>query len=159
MIYTGMTARAMRIAYAAHAGQLDKSGVPYVFHPFHVAEQMEDEVSTAVALLHDVAEDTAWSLEQLSAHFPEEVIRPLRLLTHDPRIPYLDYVRTLSRDPVARKVKLADLAHNLDETRLQGKRLDAEHRARYLAAGEILRNASENPGNPSEGVDKLEPLP
>ena len=64
MIYTPLTKRALAIAYDAHAGQLDRSGLPYVFHPFHLAEEMEDEVSTAAALLHDVAEDTPHHLSK-----------------------------------------------------------------------------------------------
>ena len=66
MIYTPLTMKAMKIAYDAHHGQVDKSGVPYIFHPCHLAEQMTDEVSTCVALLHDVAEDTDVTLEQLA---------------------------------------------------------------------------------------------
>ena len=58
MIYTPLTRKAMRIAYEAHHGQFDETGVPYVFHPFHVAEQMTDEITTCMALLHDVVEDT-----------------------------------------------------------------------------------------------------
>ena len=66
MIYTEMTRQAMRLCYQAHAGQLDKSGVPYVFHPIHLAEQMPDETTTITALLHDVVEDTHYSLPDLA---------------------------------------------------------------------------------------------
>lgn len=58
MIYTELTNKALTIAYRAHHGQLDKSGIPYIFHPVHLAEQMKDEISVCVALLHDVLEDT-----------------------------------------------------------------------------------------------------
>ena len=93
MIYTPLTYLAMRIAYDAHHGVLDKSGAPYVFHPYEVASRMDDEVSTAVALLHDVVEDTDVTFEDLAAQgIPEEAIRPLRLLTHDPEVPYMDYI-------------------------------------------------------------------
>ena len=108
----------MQIAYAAHQGQVDKSGLPYIFHPFHLAEQMTDEISVCVALLHDVAEDTFVTLEQLEAAFPPSVSGPLRLLTHAPGTDYFDYIRALRHDPVARAVKMADLAHNADESRL-----------------------------------------
>lgn len=120
MIYTALTNRAMQIAYEAHAGQVDKCGTPYVFHPYHLAEQMPDEVTTCVALLHDVVEDTPITFEELEREFPPEVIEPLRLLTHDPAVPYRDYIDTLVVDPVARTVKRADLMHNLDETRFEG---------------------------------------
>lgn len=119
MIYTPLTRKAMVIAYHAHAGQLDKSGVPYVFHPWHVAESMPDEVSCATALLHDVVEDTPITFAQLAQEgIPETVLVPLRLLTHDKAVPYMNYIRALENDPVARRVKLSDLAHNSDTTRL-----------------------------------------
>ena len=63
MVYTPLTIKAMKLAYAAHHGQTDKSGVPYIFHPYHVAEQMTDEFTTCVALLHDVVEDTGLTLK------------------------------------------------------------------------------------------------
>ena len=73
MIYTELTIRAMNLAYTAHHGQFDKGGVPYIFHPIHLAEQMDDEISTCVALLHDTVEDTAVTLEQLAAEFEEDL--------------------------------------------------------------------------------------
>ncbi len=65
MIYTEMTIKAVKIAYDAHLGQLDYNGVPYIFHPYHLAEQMDDEISCTVALLHDVVEDTSITLDDL----------------------------------------------------------------------------------------------
>ena len=119
MIYTSLTKRALRLCFEAHRDQRDKGGLPYVFHPFYLAEQMEDELSTVAALLHDVAEDTAWTLADLQAMgFPAEVLEALRLLTHDPAVPYLDYVAAVRRNPIARAVKLSDLRHNSDLTRL-----------------------------------------
>ena len=56
MIYTQKTVLAMNIAYDAHHGAKDKNGVPYIFHPYHLAEGMDDEESTVVALQHDVVE-------------------------------------------------------------------------------------------------------
>ena len=70
--------------YEAHKEQTDKSGLPYVFHPFHLAEQMDDEVSTVVALLHDVVEDTDCTLDDLrKMGFSGEVCEALDLLTHE----------------------------------------------------------------------------
>lgn len=120
MIYTPLTNHAMRIAYEAHAGQTDKCGTPYVSHPFHLAEQMTDEYTTCVALLHDVVEDTDTTLDELARAFPPEVIDALRLLTHEAGVPYLDYVRAIAVNPLARAVKRADLAHNLDTSRYAG---------------------------------------
>lgn len=119
MIYTALTKKAMKVCFEAHKDQLDKTGLPYVFHPFHLAEQMDDEISTVCALLHDVVEDTDTTLEDLgSMGFPKEALEALALLTHAPEVPYMDYVREISRNPIATKVKIADLKHNSDITRL-----------------------------------------
>ncbi|MCD7757533.1 MAG: GTP pyrophosphokinase [Clostridiales bacterium] len=119
MIYTPLTKKALLLAWDAHLGQWDKSGLPYIFHPYHLAEQMEDELTCAAALLHDVVEDTGWTLEELELEgFPAPVLEALELLTHDPAVPYLDYVRVLSGNPIARAVKVADLRHNSDLSRL-----------------------------------------
>lgn len=118
MIYTDLTKKALKISFNAHKDQLDKSGMPYVYHPFHLAEQMDDEYSTCVALLHDVVEDTDTTIDDLAKIFPKEVTDAIALMTHDDSVPYLDYVRTIKSNPIASKVKLADLKHNSDLTRL-----------------------------------------
>lgn len=119
MIYTDLTKKAIRLCFEAHKNQVDKSGLPYVFHPFYLAEQMKDELSTVVALLHDVVEDTSYTLDDLrKMGFPEAVLDALTLLTHTDDTPYLDYVARLKSNSIARAVKLADLRHNSDLTRL-----------------------------------------
>lgn len=119
MIYTPLTKKAMKIAYAAHAGQTDKTGIPYIFHPMHLAEQMETEATVCAALLHDVVEDTDMTFADLEQEgFTPEIIAALRLLTHDPAVPYMDYVRAIKQNPIAAAVKLADLRHNSDLTRM-----------------------------------------
>ena len=119
MLYTPLTKAAMKLCFAAHKDQLDKSGIPYVFHPIHLAEQMDDEYSTVTALLHDVVEDTSYTFEDLrNFGYPEAVLEALRLLTHDKAVPYMEYVAAVRENPIARKVKLADLRHNSDITRL-----------------------------------------
>ena len=142
MIYTELTNKALRIAYNAHHGQLDYNGIPYIFHPVHLAESMDDEISCCCALLHDVVEDTDVTMEQLAAEFPREVIQVLTLLTHRDDTPYFDYVRAIKDHPIARKVKLADIAHNSDQTRCVGSDLTAEQLAywkqKYQKATEIL---------------------
>ena len=120
MIYTPMTKKALCIAYKAHEGQVDKTGVPYIFHPFHLAESMTDENSTIVALLHDVIEDTDWTIDDLEKEgFNEDILTALKLMTHNPAEPYIQYISRLSTCPVARQVKLADLYHNSDRTRVE----------------------------------------
>lgn len=118
MIYTEKTKRAMQIAFDAHMGQVDKSGIPYIFHPAHLAEQMESEEECIVALLHDVVEDTNITFEDLEKEFSSEVIEALKLMTHDKSVKYMDYVKNIKTNPIARKVKLVDLKHNSDCTRL-----------------------------------------
>lgn len=141
MIYTPLTKKALKISFEAHKNQTDKSGMPYVYHPFHLAEQMDDENSVCVALLHDVVEDTDLTLADLiQAGFPEEVTDALALMTHDDLTPYMDYVERLSHNPIAAKVKLADLAHNSDLTRLDVVReKDRERVLKYHRAMELLK--------------------
>ena len=119
MIYTPLTKKALKLSFDSHKNQTDKTGMPYVFHPFHLAESMDDEISTVCALLHDVVEDTDTTFEDLSQMgFPTEVIEVLTLLTHTENVPYMDYVREIAKNPTATKVKIADLKHNSDTTRL-----------------------------------------
>ena len=84
--------------------------MPYIFHPIHLAETMDDEISTCVALLHDTVEDTDVTMEQLAKEFPREIVEAVDLLTHRDGVEYFDYVRAIKANPVAVKVKLADLA-------------------------------------------------
>lgn len=141
MIYTNLTKLAMQISFHAHKEQKDKSGLPYIFHPYHLAEQMTDEVTTCVALLHDVVEDTDMTFEKLSElGFTTEIIKALKLLTHDDSVPYMDYVKEIAKNPVAKAVKLADLAHNSDLTRLDVIDEKALKRAeKYKQAMDLLK--------------------
>ena len=140
MIYTPKTKMALKLCFAAHKEQTDKSGLPYVFHPFHLAEQMQTEETTIVALLHDVVEDTDYTLEDLATMgFEPVIIDALKLLTHDEDTPYMDYVRAIKNHPIAKTVKLADLKHNSDLTRLDAVDEKAlARREKYLKALELL---------------------
>lgn len=139
MIYTVNTRKAMEIAYKAHHGQVDKSGVPYIFHPIHLAEQMDTEEECIVALLHDVVEDTEMTFEQLEKDFSETVIQALKLVTRDKNEDYMQYVEKIKINPIAKKVKLADLHHNSDKTRLEKMTLiDLKRNEKYEKAIEFL---------------------
>lgn len=93
--------------------------MPYVFHPFHLAEQMNDEDTTIVALLHDVVEDTDIGFNELiEMGFSNKIIEALKLLTHDDSVPYEQYIDMIKSNDIARAVKLADLRHNSDLSRL-----------------------------------------
>ena len=146
MIYTEKTKRALEICFDAHKDQKDKSGMPYVFHPFHLAEQMDDGKSTIVALLHDVMEDAGdrYSFESLRAEgFGDEVMEALALLTHG-EDQYFDYIRKVRKNPLAAKVKRADLLHNSDLRRLNEiTKWDWERVEKYKRALDILDGAED----------------
>ena len=131
MIYTSLTNKAMKIAYDAHHGQYDCNGVPYIFHPYHLAEQMTDEITVCVALLHDVVEDTDITIEQLEKDFPKEVTEALKLLTHNDDTDYFDYVRAIKENPIAKAVKMADLLHNSDQSRIVDKTAVSAEKMEY----------------------------
>lgn len=140
MIYTPQTKRTILFAYDAHRGQYDKSGLPYIMHPLHVAETMETEDECVVALLHDVLEDTDITIEDMTrVGVSARQIAALQLLCHDDSVPYLEYVQAIRVDPIARKVKLADLHHNSDLTRLNVVTTqDMERVEKYKQAIEML---------------------
>ena len=139
MIYTRLTKEAMNIAYKAHHKQKDKGGFPYINHPLHIAEQMDDEYSTCVALLHDVVEDSNITCTDLSKTFPYDVINAINLLTKRDGEMYSDYIGRIKKNPIATKVKLADLAHNMDKTRCIDNPVKVELLEKYLMAYTILR--------------------
>ena len=152
MIYTELTEKAMKLAYAAHHGQVDRAGLPYIHHPMHLAEQMTTEDECVVALLHDTIEDTAVTMADLEAEgFTAVQLEAVRLLTHIPpegelteeeRLEdYYNYIEALKDNPLARAVKLADLAHNSDRTRAKSKTERDEIRyEKYERAKEILNS-------------------
>lgn len=135
-----MTKIALKMCFEAHKNQVDKSGMPYVFHPFHLAEQMQDEDTTIVALLHDVIEDTEYTIDDLRDRgFSDKVIDAISLMTHDLSVPYMEYVAQIKTNPIATAVKLADLKHNSDMTRLESITAKDEERAeKYRSAIELL---------------------
>jgi (p)ppGpp synthase/HD superfamily hydrolase len=119
MIMT-LVERAIHRALEAHSGQKEENGRPYLLHPLRLMLRMDTEQEMAAAVLHDVVEDTDITLEDLRAEgFPEEVLAAVALLTHDKRkVAYREYIERIAADPIARKVKLADLEDNLNVMRL-----------------------------------------
>lgn len=139
MINTKLTRKAMVIAYNAHINQFDRAGVPYIYHPIHLAEQMDTEIECIVALLHDVVEDCGITFEQLEIDFPKEIIHVLKLLTHNKEMKYMDYIIEIKKNDIAKKVKIADIKHNADESRLDKITLkDIARRNKYKKALEYL---------------------
>lgn len=111
--------QALAIARDAHKGQVDKAGVDYIQHPLFVASLVEGELAKTVALLHDVVEDSDWTLEDLrNKGLPEEVVQTVGILTKKRNEKYEEYILRVKQNPLARQVKLADLQHNSDLSRL-----------------------------------------
>ncbi len=135
-----MINKALNIAYKAHHGQKDKGNVPYIFHPYHIAEKFNNETDICVAILHDVLEDTFVSKEELERYFPKEVIEPLVLLTRSTHDTYFEYIKNICSNPIAQKVKMEDIKHNLVFERIQNKTRNEKLEKRYLKALEILKN-------------------
>lgn len=142
MIYTPKTKRAIQIMYQSHKNQFDKSGIPYVFHPWHIAEQMDDENSTIVALLHDVVEDSNITFDDFyNENFDSLVIEALKLLTHDKDKDYYEYIEMISKNELAKKVKIADLKHNCDLSRLnEVNQTDLSRVEKYKNSIKFLEN-------------------
>ncbi len=140
MLYTPLTKIALKLCYDLHRDQFDKAGMPYVFHPFHLAEQMNSEAEICVALLHDVLEDTGIDRAYLEkAGFSDDIMDALNLLTHDPKVPYMTYIASLRENAIAAKVKRVDLEHNADLTRLDRvKPSDLKRQMKYRMALALL---------------------
>ena len=122
MIYTKMTKKAIKIMYEAYKDKLDKTDIPYVFHPWHVAESMKDEKRCTVALLHDVLDESEVTLDILKQNnFPEDVIEAIDILTKKDDEEYAEYMRNIADNEIAIDVKIADLMHELDLSRSLGE--------------------------------------
>lgn len=137
--------QAIQIAVCAHHGQRDKAGQPYILHPLRVMLRMQTNVARIVAVLHDVVEDSDWTLERLrQAGFTPEMVGAVDALTKRPGELYQDAIQRAAENQVARRVKLADLADNLNVARLTTMtQNDAERMARYRQAWEFLAGTAE----------------
>jgi len=115
-----MIEKAIEIAAQAHRGQVDKAGGPYILHVLRVMLRMSDETEMVAGVLHDLIEDTPWTAVDLAAEgFPPEVVRVIQLLSRNKGESYEDFISRLAPDPLARRVKIADLEDNMDITRLK----------------------------------------
>ena len=115
---TEMVAAAKLIAKLAHKGQKDKAGMDYFTHPEAVAAMLDTPEEKTVAYFHDTVEDTDVTVEEIRSVFGNEIADAVALMTHADGVPYLDYVKEIGKNPLARKVKLADLTHNMDISRI-----------------------------------------
>jgi (p)ppGpp synthase/HD superfamily hydrolase len=132
---------AIVLAAQAHRGQVGKNGEPYILHPLRMMARLDGEAERIVAVLHDVVEDTPHSLDELRAlGFSAEVVRAVDAVTRRPDETYEQFVERAATDPIARRVKLADLEDNMDVRRLQQvTEKDRERLERYLRAWRRLK--------------------
>ena len=126
---------ALQIAKEAHAGQVDKAGKDYILHPMTVASYMDTDVEKTIAYLHDVLEDTSVTVDELRNHFSNEIVDTVITLTHRKDESYFEYIQRISKSKLAKKVKVADLLHNLDITRIkEPSKQDYERLEKYKKA-------------------------
>lgn len=143
-MYTKQLIHAASLAYEAHEGQADKSGKPYFSHPLAVATKVADlgypEDYVIAAFLHDVLEDSSLDEDDLLMYdFSDDVVNALKLLAYDKKSPYMDYIRRLKDNDIARVVKLADLSHNMDMSRIpEQSDMDAHRHNMYERAYDYL---------------------
>ncbi|RPJ52617.1 MAG: HD domain-containing protein [Acidobacteria bacterium] len=128
--------KAIFIAVQAHAGAKDKAGEPYILHPLRMMMKMRTEAQRVVAVLHDVVEDSDWTVDGLRREgFSEEILTAVDHLTRRPGEDYEAFVRRAVQDPLALPVKIADLEDNLEQSRLKEPTDEDQARmARYQKA-------------------------
>lgn len=134
--------RALAIALSAHRGQVDKAGRPYILHPMTVASRMGTDDGIITALLHDVVEDTEFTIDDLDCLFSSHIIEALELLTHEKGTDYFEYILRIKENPLAKAVKIQDLLHNSDLSRL-GRDItkkDLQRQEKYAKAILMLRS-------------------
>ena len=141
-----MLDKAIVIATNAHEGQFDKGGKPYILHPLHLMHQLMFDIELAIiAVLHDVVEDSGYTIDDLRDDgFSERVTKALKLLTHVDGESYERYIDKIATNYDACRVKRKDLQHNSDITRLKGvrpkdlERVEKYHKA-FIQLGEAKR--------------------
>jgi (p)ppGpp synthase/HD superfamily hydrolase len=131
---------ALRLCYEYHKGQKDKAGAPYFLHPISVALKVTTESEKITALLHDTIEDTELTLSDLRLlGFSDEIIEAVGAITKDPNEDYFEYIYRVKNNPIATAVKIADLKHNSDLSRLsEVTDKDRRRAAKYRKALKIL---------------------
>lgn len=135
---------AISVAARAHKGQKDKAGAPYLLHPLRMMLRMDSEAAMMAAVLHDVVEDTDWTLQRLrEAGFSEEVVEAVDCLTHREGESYEQFVGRVRANPIARRVKVADLEDNMNIRRIgQLGAKDLERLEKYHRAWRVLTSES-----------------
>lgn len=135
---------AISIAALAHKGVTDKAGAPYILHPLRMMMRMKSEAAMMAAVLHDVVEDTKWTLEQLREQgFSEEVLEAVDCLTRRDEESYEEFIERVQKNPIAREVKIADLEDNMNIQRIsQIRPRDLQRLEKYHKSWNVLTKIS-----------------
>ncbi|HEV2393153.1 MAG TPA: GTP pyrophosphokinase [Verrucomicrobiae bacterium] len=138
---------AIGIAVEAHRGQKDRYGAPYILHPLRIMARVETTTEKTAAILHDVVEDTNWTFDQLKKKgFPQPLLEALECVTKREGEAYEDFVKRSASNPLATRVKLADLEDNMDIRRMpEITQKDQERLEKYLRAWRFLRGIAPQP--------------
>ena len=140
MIYTKLTKKAMEIAEKGYYKQVDKYGIPYIFRVFDIAEKMDDEVTTCVALLYELLNKTNIKLNKLAQDFSSDIINAIEVLNKDDRDLHSEYIEKIKNNTLARKVKLEELLYDIDKMRNENQMLyDDELMETYLMSYTVLK--------------------
>ena len=133
---------ALELAVEKHKNQTDKAGNPYILHPLHVMENVNNKEGKIVAILHDIIEDTDITEDYLlKIGLSKRIVDAVVALTRSEDIDYQEYIKNLSSNPLAKEVKLADLEHNMDLKRLPTlEEKDLERNRKYQIAYHYLIN-------------------
>jgi (p)ppGpp synthase/HD superfamily hydrolase len=141
-----MLEQVISLAAMAHSGQLDKGGQPYILHPLRVMLSLQTEEERVVAVLHDIVEDTNWTLDALAINFPRSIVSAVDALTRRSEETYKAFIARAAQNELARRVKIADLKDNLDMRRIPHATLeDWDRAARYQAALSYLEDYPDEP--------------
>ena len=135
--------KALEIALQAHRGQTDRYGEPYILHPLRIMARVHSKDQKIVALLHDVVEDSTWTIEQLKQEgFSSDIVEAVHALTKNPGEDYMNYIERAAVTDLSRTVKMADLEDNMDLTRCpQLESDDLKRMNKYLTAWNDLKNS------------------
>jgi (p)ppGpp synthase/HD superfamily hydrolase len=139
-----LLAKAVKIATEAHEGQKDRYGAPYILHPLRVMQRLITPAEKTAGILHDVVEDTNWTFESLRKEgFSDDLLEALKAVTKENGEDYEQFVRRSAANPLARRVKLADLEDNMDLRRMpQLTEKDVPRLEKYVKAWRFLTEFS-----------------
>ncbi len=136
---------AVALAARAHQGQVDKGGAAYILHPLRVMQKLNSTEEQIAGVLHDVVEDSHWTIDQLRAEgFSEPVLQAIDAVTRRPDEDYEDFILRAAADPIGSRVKVADLEDNMDLSRIRKPTArDRERLGRYERAISFIKSFHE----------------